>query len=97
METAAIILSVPAALDFTLKALNRRPFQGRNDHGNTKVGPSGILIPPPYPALAHAFMRVGTTTERGVVRSLLGMVALYAVLAVIGQLWAFQMLGGALR
>ncbi len=96
VETAAIILSVPAALDFTLKALTRRPFQGRKDHGNTTVDPSGLLSPPPYPALAHAFMRVGVVREKDVVRSLLGMELLYAVLAVVGQLWALQLLGGIL-
>jgi UDP-N-acetylglucosamine--dolichyl-phosphate N-acetylglucosaminephosphotransferase len=86
VATAAIILSIPAAMDFTLKMLSRTPFQGRKDYGNTSVDSRGILSPPPYQALAHAFMRVGSLSEKKLVMSLLGMEGAYAVLAVFVQL-----------
>ncbi len=87
VETAAIILSIPAAMDFTLKMVSRRPFQGRKDYGNSKVGSDGVLTPPPYPALAHAFMNVERLSERGLVVSLLALELFYAALAVTAQSW----------
>ncbi len=86
VETAAIILSIPAALDFTLKLLSKKPFQGRKDHGNSSVDSRGILSPPPYQALAHAFMRVDSMTEKRLVTSILVMEGAYALLAVLVQL-----------
>jgi UDP-N-acetylglucosamine--dolichyl-phosphate N-acetylglucosaminephosphotransferase len=85
VEAAAIILSIPAAMDFTLKMVSRHPFQGRKVHGNTTVGPDGVLNPPAYPALAHAFMRVDRVSEKGIVVTLLAMELVYAALAVLGQ------------
>jgi UDP-N-acetylglucosamine--dolichyl-phosphate N-acetylglucosaminephosphotransferase len=83
LEFAAILVSMPAALDFTLKMMTRNPFSSRTIYGDTKVDGKGILHPPNYAALSHAFMRVSPTSERGLVLSLLGLEALYAMLAVV--------------
>jgi UDP-N-acetylglucosamine--dolichyl-phosphate N-acetylglucosaminephosphotransferase len=82
MEFAAIIISMPAALDFTLKMLSRRPFSQRKLFGDTKVASNGTLTPPRYPALAHAFMRVAAVTERQLVLSVLATEAVFSALAV---------------
>ncbi len=82
LEFVVIILSIPAAMDFTLKAARSRPFSGRKEHGDASVGPDGVLHPAPYPALAHAFMMVSPTKERGLVVALLAMQALFAVVAI---------------
>jgi UDP-N-acetylglucosamine--dolichyl-phosphate N-acetylglucosaminephosphotransferase len=87
VETAAIILSIPAAMDFTLKMLSRHPFQGRSTHGNSTVDANGVLKPPPYPALAHAFMSVEKLSERKIVITLLVMEIVYAAIAIVGQVW----------
>ena len=79
---AAVVVSLPAAFDFTLKMLSRNPFSARSIHGNTVVTNDGILIPPSYPALSHTFMRVNSLSERNLVESLLLMEAVYAVLAI---------------
>ena len=39
---AAVVVSIPAALDFTLKMLSRNPFSARTIHGNTVVTSEGI-------------------------------------------------------
>jgi UDP-N-acetylglucosamine--dolichyl-phosphate N-acetylglucosaminephosphotransferase len=83
LEFAAIMVSIPAGIDFTLKLIAKRPFAGRHEYGNTTVDEDGYLKPPGYPALVHAFMRTGPTTERGLVMAVLGMQATYAVLAVV--------------
>ena len=83
LEFAAIIVSIPAGIDFTLKMLAKRPFAGRYSFGNTTLDENGNLKPPSYPALVHAFMRAGPITERGLVVSVLGMQALYAALAIV--------------
>jgi UDP-N-acetylmuramyl pentapeptide phosphotransferase/UDP-N-acetylglucosamine-1-phosphate transferase len=83
VEFEAIVLSIPAAMDFALKAMQRTPFAGRKLYGNTSVGNDGTLRDPGYPALAHAFMKVSPINERGLVLSLLSMEALFAVIAVI--------------
>jgi UDP-N-acetylglucosamine--dolichyl-phosphate N-acetylglucosaminephosphotransferase len=80
---AAVVVSIPAALDFTLKMISRNPFSARTIHGNTTVTTDGILTPPNYAALSHVFMRVTTMTERKLVKSLLVMEGVYAVLAVL--------------
>jgi UDP-N-acetylglucosamine--dolichyl-phosphate N-acetylglucosaminephosphotransferase len=85
VETAAVILSIPAAIDFTLKMLSRMPFQGRREHGNTVVDSGGLLIAPPYPALAHAFLRVSRLSERRLVASILAMEGVYALVAIYVQ------------
>jgi UDP-N-acetylglucosamine--dolichyl-phosphate N-acetylglucosaminephosphotransferase len=82
LEFAAIVLSFPAAFDFTLKLLSKRPFAQRKLLGNTSVKQDGTLTPPHYPALAHAFMIVAPTTEKSLVRWILLMEGLYACLAV---------------
>ncbi len=82
LEIAAIILCMPAALDFALKLKSRQPFGQRRVHGNTKVSPDGVLLPADYPALVHAFMRVAPTGERTLVSWVLVMEGLYAILAV---------------
>lgn len=82
-EFAAIVVSIPAAFDFTLKFLTKNPFSARAVHGNTIVTSDGVLKPPKYPALSHAFMRAGAISERSLVISMLGMEAVYAALAVI--------------
>ncbi len=83
LEFAAIVVSLPAALDFTLKTLSKRPFSQRKLFGDTKVGHDGTMLPPSYPALAHAFMRVASVSEKQLVVSLLAMEAVFSGLAVL--------------
>jgi len=83
LEFEAIVLSIPAAMDFALKMNHRRPFKQRHFVGNTKVNPDGTLDPAPYPALVHAFMRVSPIKERDLVLSVLAMQALFALSATI--------------
>jgi UDP-N-acetylglucosamine--dolichyl-phosphate N-acetylglucosaminephosphotransferase len=92
LEFAAIIVSIPAGIDFTLKMVAKKPFGGRFSFGNTTVDEHGYLKPPSYPALVHAFMRAGPITERGLVRSVLGMQTVYAALAIAVTLlgWSLQ-------
>jgi UDP-N-acetylglucosamine--dolichyl-phosphate N-acetylglucosaminephosphotransferase len=82
LEFEAIVLSIPAAMDFTLKMMHRHPFKQRHMFGNTRVRADGTLEPAPYPAMAHAFMRVSPITEEGLVVSLLSMQAVFAALAI---------------
>lgn len=82
LEIAAVILFMPAALDFALKLASRRPFGQRRVFGNTQVNPDGVLVPANYGALVHAFMRVAPTGERTLVTWVLAMEGLYAILAV---------------
>jgi UDP-N-acetylglucosamine--dolichyl-phosphate N-acetylglucosaminephosphotransferase len=82
LEFEAIILSVPAAMDFALKAMHRRPFKQRHLYGNTTVKPDGTLEPANYPAVVHAFMLASPLSERRLVTSVLSMQALYAVIAI---------------
>lgn len=83
LEFEAIVLSIPAAMDFALKAMYRKPFKQRHLLGNTKVRADGTLDPAPYPALVHAFMRVSPIKERDLVLSVLAMEALFALAAVV--------------
>ncbi len=82
LEFEAVVLSIPAAMDFALKMMYRRPFKQRHILGNTQVRPDGTLEPAPYPALVHAFMRVSPIRERDLVISVLSMQALFALVAV---------------
>jgi len=82
LEFEAIVLSVPAAMDFGLKMMYRRPFKQRHVLGNTKVREDGTLDPAPYPALVHAFMKVSPIGEKGLVLSVLATEVLFAVAAV---------------
>ena len=82
LEFEAIVLSIPAAMDFSLKMMHRHPFKQRHMFGNTRVRADGTLEPAPYPAVAHAFMRVSPITERELVVSLLAMQAVFASLAI---------------
>ena len=83
LEFEAIVLSVPAAMDFALKMIHRRPFKQRHMLGNTTVRPDGTLDPAPYPALVHAFMKVSPIREKELVLSLLATEALFAVTAIV--------------
>jgi len=83
LEFEAIVLSVPAAMDFGLKMMYRRPFKQRHLLGNTSVRPDGTLDPAPYPALVHAFMKVSPIREKQLVISVLATEALFAVAAVV--------------
>lgn len=83
LEFVAIVVSMPAAFDFTLKMLSRRPFAQRTIMGDTTVTYSGRLIPPPYPALAHAFMKVAEMTEKSLVKSILLMEFTYCTIAIL--------------
>ncbi len=92
LEFAAIIVSIPAGIDFTLKMFAKRPFGGRYSFGNTTLDENGKLKPPAYPALVHAFMRSAPMTERELVVSVLSMQTLYAALAIAVTLsgwWIF--------
>jgi UDP-N-acetylglucosamine--dolichyl-phosphate N-acetylglucosaminephosphotransferase len=89
LEIAAIVLVMPAALDFALKLMSKRPFGQRKVYGNTKVNPDGTLAPANYPALVHAFMSVAPTKERTLVVWVLVMEGLYAILAVAVTLVKF--------
>ena len=79
---AAIVVSLPAAFDFTMKMLTKNPFSARKIHGDTIVTSTGLLKPPNYPALTHAFMMIAPMSERDIVSSMLFMEAVYAVLAI---------------
>ena len=82
LEFEAIVLSIPAAMDFTLKMMHRHPFKQRHMFGNTRVRADGTLEPAAYPAVVHAFMKVSPITEKDLVASLLAMQAVFAALAV---------------
>ena len=82
LEFEAVVLSIPAAMDFALKMIGRRPFKQRHLLGNTKIRPDGTLEPAPYPALVHAFMKVSPITERGLVVSVLATQGLFAIAAI---------------
>jgi len=79
---AAAVVSIPAGFDFALKISTKRPFAARTLHGNTQVSSNGVLRPPDYPALTHAFMKVTPLKETGLVSSILAMEAVYAILAI---------------
>jgi len=83
LEFEAIVLSIPAAMDFALKMMHRNPFKQRRLFGNTRIRADGTLEPASYPALVHAFMKVSPITEKGLVLSLLAMQALFATLAIV--------------
>ncbi|MFQ6135489.1 MAG: hypothetical protein ACE5KU_06740, partial [Nitrososphaerales archaeon] len=83
LEFAAIMVSMPAAFDFTLKMLHRRPFAQRRDYGDTRVTAEGTLEPAPYPALSHAFLKVSNLSERRLVAIILAMESLYAIIAIL--------------
>jgi len=82
LEFEAIILSIPAAMDFALKAVDRRPFRQRSIYGHTKVLEDGTLQPPPYPAVVHAFMKVSPVKEKGLVVWVLALQAVFACIAI---------------
>jgi len=83
LEFEAVILSIPAAMDFALKMTHRHPFKQRHLLGNTKIRPDGTLEPAPYPALVHSFMKVSRLRERDLVLTVLAMQALFAVAAIV--------------
>ena len=83
LEFEAVVLSIPAAMDFALKMMNRQPFKQRHLLGNTTLRADGTLNPAPYPAVVHAFMRVSPIRERELVVSVLAMQALFALSAII--------------
>jgi UDP-N-acetylglucosamine--dolichyl-phosphate N-acetylglucosaminephosphotransferase len=83
IEFAGICMIAPCAIDFTLKMFSRRPFSQRSLFGDTEVGEDQALIPPVYPALAHAFMRVSRLKENELVLWLLFMQFMYAFIGVL--------------
>jgi UDP-N-acetylglucosamine--dolichyl-phosphate N-acetylglucosaminephosphotransferase len=82
LEFEAVILSIPAAMDFSLKMMHRHPFKQRHLYGDTTVRPDGTLESPGYPAIVHAFMRASPISERKLVTSVLSLQALYAAVAI---------------
>jgi UDP-N-acetylglucosamine--dolichyl-phosphate N-acetylglucosaminephosphotransferase len=82
LEFEAIVLSIPAAMDFALKMMHRHPFKQRHIFGNARIRADGTLEPAGYPAVVHAFMRVSPITEEGLVVSLMAMQAVFAALAI---------------
>jgi UDP-N-acetylglucosamine--dolichyl-phosphate N-acetylglucosaminephosphotransferase len=85
VEFAAIVVSIPAAIDFALKMQNRNPFKQRSSFGDTRINEDGSLSPPPYPSLAHAFMIVSPINEKNLVKMLLLTEFLYCAVAVSVQ------------
>lgn len=82
LEFEAIVLSIPAAMDFSLKMMHRHPFKQRHLFGSTRIRADGTLEPAGYPAVVHAFMKVSPITEKELVVSLLAMQAVFASLAI---------------
>ncbi len=82
LEFAAIMVSMPAAFDFTLKMFHRRPFAQRRDYGDTRITAEGTLEPAAYPALSHMFLKISNLNERSLVLVILAMESLYAVTAI---------------
>lgn len=82
VKIAAIVMLIPAGVDFTLKMISRMPFSQRRVHGDTAVMSDGTLKPPGYPALCHAFLNLTRLRERELVLALLLMEAIYAALGV---------------
>ncbi len=82
-EFAAIVVSMPAAFDFTLKMISRRPFSQRSNYGDTRVTDKGTLQPAPYPALSHAFLKVSRLNERSLVAIILFTEVIYAAIAIL--------------
>jgi UDP-N-acetylglucosamine--dolichyl-phosphate N-acetylglucosaminephosphotransferase len=81
LEFAAVVVSMPAAIDFSLKMLSRNPFAQRSQFGDSTLDASGHLVPSGYPALAHAMMKASPVTERELVVSLLVTEACFCALA----------------
>lgn len=79
---AAVVVTLPAAFDFTLKMLKKNPFSARKIFGDTTVTVEGILVAPAYPALSHAFMSLAPQSERSLVLSMLAMESVYGLLAI---------------
>jgi UDP-N-acetylglucosamine--dolichyl-phosphate N-acetylglucosaminephosphotransferase len=82
LEFAAIVLSIPAAIDFSLKILTKNPFSGRKRYGDTSIREDGTLEPPDYPALTHMFMKIEPMTEKKLVIIIIFMQMIYAALAI---------------
>ena len=82
IEFAGLICLVPAMIDFALKISTRKPFGQRARYGDTQIRPDNTLVPPPYRALAHAFLRLTPLTEPELVSSLLVMQTVYSSLAI---------------
>lgn len=82
VEVAGIIMMIPPAIDFTLKMISRNPFSHRRVYGDTSVDVDGSLVPPPYPALPHAFMKATKLKERDLVLALLFMQIFYSILGI---------------
>ncbi|HXY56375.1 MAG TPA: hypothetical protein VEH01_02065 [Nitrososphaerales archaeon] len=81
LEFEAVVLCIPAAIDFALKMMSRNPFKQRHIFGDTTVRSDGTLQAAPYPALVHAFMKVSRIRERDLVLSVLAVQALFAFAA----------------
>jgi UDP-N-acetylglucosamine--dolichyl-phosphate N-acetylglucosaminephosphotransferase len=89
-EFLAVSLMIPAVFDFVLKMQHGKPFAQRRIYGDTRVNEAGVLSPPGYAALSHAFMKVAPTSERRLVLLVLLTEALIGIVALIMML----LLGG---
>jgi len=83
VEFATISMVVPAAVDFALKMISRNPFSHRGIYGDSHPLDDGTIIPPNYPALAHAFLNVSRMNEKKLVAVLLILEGLFALLGVL--------------
>jgi len=81
-EVAGTIMMIPSAIDFTLKMISHNPFSHRKVYGDTSVDVDGNLLPPPYPALTHTFMKATKLKEKDLVLALLFMQSFYSILGI---------------
>lgn len=89
MEFALMVLTVPYAIEFTLKLVAPVPFAQRYMYGDAKLQNNGTLKPPPhYRSLIHAFLLVEPLSEKQLVKRILSLEVIYALIAV---LFAFSM------
>jgi len=82
-EFIGIIMLLPAAIDFMLKAFNKKPFAQRSVYGDTKLRNDGTLEPAPYAALAHTLMRITPLNEKELVTSILIIQVIHSVIALM--------------
>lgn len=82
VEFAAMSMVVPAAVDFALKMISRKPFSHRGIYGDSVPLGDGTIVPPEYPSLPHAFLKVSRMNEKQLVITLLLLEALFALIGV---------------
>jgi len=81
MEFVCAVLLAPHIIDFILKFAVKKPFSGRQIYGDTKARKDGVLVPPPYPALAHLFLMTEPLNEEQLVKRMLLLEVAFAALA----------------